>query len=68
MFNIEKKMFRVQKVNQLGPRGTYMYIVTDNRTGVQYLYCTEGRDFISSAPAITVLLDKNGKPLIARKE
>ena len=34
-------------------------IITDSETGVQYLFATEGY-----AGGLTVLLDKDGKPLL----
>ena len=56
-----KKEERFIKVYSQGGgfRGNYMAIYVDRETGVNYLYSQSGY-----AGGLTVLLDRNGKPVI----
>lgn len=50
-------------VENLGTQGSLEYIVCDRETGVLYLYKEEGYRAV-----MTVLLDKDGKPLLYEGE
>lgn len=62
-FSAEKEVANVfgERFDVVEELSDYTFIIYDKETGVEYLYCSNPHNTV-----ITVLLDKDGKPLIYR--